>query len=128
MRQALESRLAAWASANGAPPIAYENVAFTKPDTGLWLECHLIPNTTNSRGTTAVHQTYMGLFQVNVWSRKGSGLGDAQSMAEALSSAFPVIPKIGSVSIDKPPHVGRPLLDDSGWVALPILMSYRYEA
>lgn len=129
VRQALETRLATWASAQSPSiPVAYENAIFEKPTDSTWLESILIPNTTNNRETTALHQTYIGLFQVNVWSRKGEGLHDAQVVAESISSLFPVMPKIGSVSIDKPPHVGRPILDDSGWVALPILMSYRYEA
>lgn len=127
VRQALESRLAAYAQANGIP-VAYENDDFTKPTSGIWLECFLIPNLTLNRETTASHTRLLGLFQVNVWGRKGEGSADTEAAADAVAALFPVVPKTGVISIEKPPHVGRALLDDSGWTARPVLMSYRYDA
>lgn len=127
VRRALETRLHAWASSQSLP-IAHENEAFTKPTAGVWLECFLIPNTTSNRETTAQHARYRGLFQVNVWGEKGEGLGILSNLADSLVGEFPVVPKVGGVSIEKPPHIGRPILDDSGWIALPVLMSYRFEA
>lgn len=127
VRRAFETRIAAWAATqNPIPLISFENDTFTKPDNDLFIECYIIPNKTINRETTAQRQTLMGLFQVNVWFRQGSGMGDAEASAESLVAAFPVIPKIAGLSIEETPTVGKPL-PDSGWQVLPVLMKYRYE-
>lgn len=132
VRTALETRLRTWAQAQTpVPSIAFENVAFTKPTlsttTPLWVECKLLPNQTFSRDTTALRETFIGLFQVNVWSPSNIGMGQAERMADSIKQAFPVVPKFGGVSIEQPPKVGSPL-QDSGWIVVPVLISYRYES
>lgn len=132
VRSALESRLKAWTEAQSpVPAIAFENRAFTKPPlsptTPLWVECKLLPNQTLSRETTALRETFIGFFQVNVWGPSNTGMGSTERMADSIKQAFPVIPKVGGVSIEKPPKVGSPL-QDSGWIVVPVLISYRYES
>lgn len=132
VRSTLESRLVAWAAAQSpATLIAFENKTFAKPAvtpaTPPWVECKLIPNQPFSRDTTATRETFIGFFQVNVWAPSNKGMGQAEAVAYSISQAFPVVPKVGGVSIEKPPKVGSPL-QDSGWIIVPILVSYRYES
>ena len=132
VRSALETRLQLWAQAQTpVPAIAFENRAYTKPAVSstapMWLECKLLPNQPFSRDTTALKETFIGLFQVNVWGPSNNGMGQTERMADAVKQAFSVIPKIGSVSIEKPPKIGAPL-QDSGWIVVPVLISYRYES
>jgi hypothetical protein len=54
-------------------------------------------------------------------------MGSTEQMANSIKQAFPVIPKLGGVSIEQPPKVGSPL-QDSGWIVVPVLISYRYES
>lgn len=131
IRRELESRLLAWAQTqNPVPQIAFQNQAFTPPAQTanvIWLECRLIPNLVSSRDVTATKETFKGLFQINVWSPSNAGMGRVESVAESIKASFPVVPKVGGVSIDSPPKIAAPI-DSNGWVATPIVISYRYES
>ncbi len=126
IRQFFEGRLHTWATAQSLP-VAYENVDFEKPVNSTWLQATLMPTTTFNTETTAAHSRHLGLFQVTVWSRKGNGSGECEQVAEAVAALFPVLPK-GTVSVEKPPHIGQAMSDDSGWIGKPVLITYRYEA
>lgn len=129
IRVAFETRLKAWADSRSPKlKIAYQNIAFTKPDDGSpFLECFLIPNTTQNREVSAKQKTFLGMFQVNVWVLKNKGMREAELIADSLRDLFPVVPKMGGLSVESPASVGRPVPDDSGWYILPILVNYRFE-
>lgn len=129
VRAALEEKIRAWAeSKTPEVPVAYQNRPFTKPDSGLWVECFLIPNTNVARNVRAVQYRMLGIFEVHVWIKKGArnGMIDAEAMAEEIKNLFPIVPK-GTVSIEQIPTIGRSISDSSGWVIVPILIPYRYE-
>lgn len=127
IRQALETRLKAWADVQTPkPPVAYQNVSFTKPTTGYWLESFLIPSSAHERETSASKKTYLGMFQVNVWTPRGIGMQIAERTADSIVASFPVVPKIGVVSVEST-KVDASISDESGWVAVPVLINYRYE-
>lgn len=129
IRAALESRLKEWAAAQSPKvPVSYQNVAFTKPsDFSPYLECFLLPNDTVDRELSATRQRYVGFFQINCWAQKGIGMRKAEQLAQDMVSLFPRILKLGALNIDATPSAGRALLDDSGWVIVPVLIKYRYE-
>ena len=128
LRAAFEQRLSSWASAQSPPiPIAYENVSFVKPTSGMYLECFLMPNVTMSRDVAASKERQLGMFQVNCWGPQGVGMGVLTTLAENVKSLFPVVPKIGLASIEQPPHVGSSLNDQDGWKIIPVTIKYRYE-
>lgn len=127
IRKDLEGKLKTFATTNSLP-VAWENTAFTKPTSGIWLEPKLIPVATLNRVITGVKHTYLGIFQVNVWCPKGLGFGAGDAIAYSLSVHFPVIPKSGFVSVEQTPTVGAPIPDDSGWQIIPVQIKYRYEA
>lgn len=129
IRAALESRLKTWADAQNPPiKISFQGVGFQKPAT-KFLECMLLPNMAMSRDLAASHERHLGFFQINCWAPVGSGMGQAESLAENVKSLFPVIPKTGTVSVESPPKIDNAILDSSGnWVIVPVIISYRYEA
>ena len=131
IRAALETRLANWAALQSPPlAVSYQNVAFNKPtdDETPFLECFLIPNVTMSRDVAQTHQRRYGLFQVNVWSPQGPGMGNGEALAESVASLFSPIPKTGPVFIEQTPSIDRAILDDSSWIIIPVLVKYRYES
>ena len=67
IRALYEARLKTWADAH-APvlKIAFENVTFAKPATGIYLRAFTLPNPTDSRFMEATDRVYMGVFQVSI--------------------------------------------------------------
>lgn len=129
VRAALESRLATWAAAQSPPlPIAFQNVAFTKPDSTPYLECFLIPNSPMNNAVSGTRVSLYGLFQVNVWTPGGTGMGAPEQLAGAIVKLFPIIPKFGDVSVEQTPSVNAQKPDASGWGITPVLIKYRYES
>lgn len=127
IRASLESKLKAWADAQVPPiPIAFQGVPFTKPSTGLFLEPYLIPNETFNKELSGKRKTYIGLFQVNCWAPSGTGMGQVEQLSQSIVDLFPIVPKIGAVSIEQTPAAGRPMPDD-GWVIVPVTIKYRME-
>lgn len=125
IRQALETPLNTWATANSIP-VAWQGQGFTKPSNGFFCEAILIPNNTLNREVSMQRTTLIGLFQVNVWMQKGKGTGALEAKAESVKALYPTLPK-GVVSIEQTPDIGRIILDDSGWLILPITVKWRYE-
>lgn len=131
IRVALETRLKRIASTvNPVPPIAYQNAAFEKPTSGVWLECFLIPSATLDRDVRAQGKTFIGMFQINVWYPVGLGMGLVESACDYLMAGFPSAakdPKYPKLSITGT-STGGALNDPSGWVAIPVLVNYRYDS
>lgn len=128
VRAYFESALTTWASSQSpAIPISYENVPFTKPSSGPYIECFLLPAATVARTTKGDKTREVGIFQVNVWVLEGQGSGPAQSIADSIAALFPLVPKSGAVSIEKPPSIERAIYDVSGWYVLPLVIHYRHE-
>lgn len=126
IRAELEGRLQAWATAQGVQ-VAWENVSFTKPTT-KFVEPIFIPAVTINSNVSGRRATYLGALQVNCWAPIGTGMGQVMTLAESLIAAFPLLPKTGAVSIESTPSAKKPILDESGWVVVPVLIKYRYEA
>ena len=131
VRVALETRLKRIASTlNPVPPIAYQNAAFEKPTSGVWLECFVIPSATVDRGVQAQSKTYLGMFQINVWIQRGIGMGAAESIVDKIIAGFPSAvkdQKYAKLTISGVSE-GASLDDTSGWVATPVLVTYRYDS
>lgn len=128
IRAELETRLKAWADAQVPKvPIAFEGVSFTKPTDGVFLEAYLIPNLTLDTAVDGTRQRHLGIFQVNCWARSGKGMRQVEALAQNIINLFPLLPKSGMVSIEKTPNAESHLLDPSGWIIVPVTVSYRFE-
>lgn len=128
VRAYFESALNTWAASQSpAIPISFENVPFTKPSSGNFLECFVLPATTVARTISGDKSREVGIFQVNIWIPSGEGSGAAQVLADSIAALFPLVPKSGAVSIEKPPSIERAIEDASGWYVVPLVIHYRHE-
>lgn len=128
IRAELEQRLREWATAQSIP-VAWQNVVFQKPaDFSPYVEPFLIPNVTLNKPVNGKRATYLGLFQINIWTQKGGGIVVSNTLAQSLIDAFPMLPKVGAVSIESTPYVKPSLPSGDGWEIEPVIVNYRYEA
>lgn len=128
VRNELTARLATVA-ATLTLPVSYENVPFTKPANLLpFLELFIVPALTLDVTVDGTRQREVGYMQVNVWSKQGVGTKQGEDIAAAIRTAFPVIPKTGTVSIENTPSIKQAILDSSGYRVIPIIISYRQES
>lgn len=123
-----ETKLNTWAAAQSpAIQIAYEGIAFTKPEDAPYLELYLLPAYTMNPELSGRKKREAGIFQVSVVVPDGQGMGEAREIADAIVALFPVVPK-ESVSIEQTPHVAKPFINSDGRRTLPISITYRLES
>lgn len=128
IRAELETRLKTWADAQTPKiPVSFEGVPFTKPASGTYLECFLIPAVTIDADVSATRQRRLGIFQVNCWIKSGTGMRQVETLAQNIIDLFPILPKTGAVSIESTPYADNSILDPSGWIAVPVSIQYRHE-
>ena len=126
LRKEIEDKVATWAgSKNPVIKIAYENVAFTKPDS-TFVELYIIPATTVNNTVDSKRVTLLGLIQFNIYSKSGEGAKKSEMLAQEIIDLFPVYPKTGTVSIEQTGSIERPLYD-AQWRVLPVRIRYRQE-
>jgi hypothetical protein len=126
IRLEVEAKVKAWAAAQSpAIPIAYENVAFTKPDT-TFIELYIIPATTVNQTVSAARKTLTGLIQFNIYTKEGVGTKKSEEIAQALIDLFPVVPKAGTVSIEQTGSIMNTLYQ-AQWLVTPVRFRYRQE-
>lgn len=83
-----------------ALPIAWPNVNFEPPASGLWIEAAVLPNETGEIGWGAdARREYLGLIQIAIYFRPGTGIVTATEEAEAIADHFPKGLVIGPVEI-----------------------------
>lgn len=129
VRAMFETRLKTWASTQVPKlPIAFEGVSFTKPTTGAYIEPILIPNVTTHNELSGQRKTHLGIFEVRCWYPSGKGMGGVEALANNIVNLFPILPKVGSVSVENTPYAEHPQFDDAGWIIVPVLIFYRYES
>lgn len=85
-RQALETALQTWATANGHT-VAWQNVT-TSPEPAAYLRAYLLPNDTESADIGRANRRYSGTFQISICRPLGEGAGPGQAIATALAALF----------------------------------------
>lgn len=109
-------------------PVAYENTPFTPPiNNGPFIEAILMPSTTVDVTVDGLRQRELGYLQLNVWSKQGVGTKQSEDICNAIKNAFPLIPKIGDVSIEATPSIRQAIIDNSGYRIVPVIINYRLE-
>lgn len=127
IRSEIESRLGTWASAQTPKiPVALENVDFTKPITGGYVEVVMLDSAVKNRGVAATGQRITGMFQINVFMPLGSGMGAIDALADTIVDLYPVLPKIGTVSIEQPLSGSSAFIVED-FMCLPLTGRYRVE-
>jgi hypothetical protein len=127
IRSEIESRLAAYAAAQTPKiPVAYENVGFTKPTTGCYLEIFMLNSTATSRDVGASGVRYKGMFQINCYAPLGAGMSTVDALADAVIQVYPVLPKVGTVSVEAPLNASAGIPVD-GFMCVPVTGRFRVE-
>ena len=85
---ALAARLGTWADAEGVP-VAWENVQFDPPASGIYLAAYDMPATPRTVDLSQNCRTYSGVYQVNIVTPAGTGRTDANSLARQVAELFP---------------------------------------
>ena len=124
LRKEIEDKVAAWAATKSIP-IAYENVTFVKPST-TFIELYIIPATTVNHTVAAKRATLYGIVQFNIYCKSGEGTKKSEDIAQELIDLFPVVPKVGTVSIEQTGKIMNSFYD-SQWRVLPVSFRYRQE-
>lgn len=129
IRQELETKLATFAAAQSpAIPVAYENVSFTRPDSGLWLECYLMSGPTVVATLDASTNRERGIWCVNCWGKLNTGAGKIEALVAQIIKLYPVLPKVGTVSIEQPGTNSRMNVTSDGWACIQVSFPYRVES
>ncbi len=127
IRSEIESKLAGFANTQIPPiPVALENRKFTKPTTGYYFEVVLLDSLPMNANLGALSTRLWGKFQINLYGPLGGGTGEIETLAHQVVNLYPVIPKIGIVSIEKPLNAGQGIVVDN-FYCVPITGSYRVE-
>jgi hypothetical protein len=110
------------AQSSPAIPVAYPDVHFTPPDTGVWLEARFFPNETDNYGLAndggSVHK---GFLQVGICYRSGAGLANTLTMLASVLDEFAKGTILGPARIDRKPWASAVLqMDDKNVVPVTI--------
>ena len=128
IRSLYEQRLATWAAARSLQ-VAWQNVAFTPPASGIYLRSFLLPADTDSLDLEGAHRLYTGVLQVSIVTPNGQGSGAAEQLSVDLGAEFPNNLRLTSgsfaVQIVSPCSQGPAIQGDTHFM-LPV--SFRYRA
>ncbi len=128
VRTEIETRLATWAAAQSPiMPVSYESVAFIKPTASAWLQIFFLDAINVNPDVAAERERETGVFQINICVPQNKGTKERDALVTALKSLFPVLPKTGTVSIERPPAVSNGLNRTDGFYVTPLSFSYRQE-
>ena len=128
VRNAFESRLAAWA-ASKALPVVWQNVGAGNM-TGDHLRAYLLPAQTLSMDLAGEHRGYRGVFQVSIFTRPNIGANRAESLARELDDLFPVALRMLSAGLTvqvMTPMASRPAIQETDWYSVPVDCRYGAE-
>ena len=125
-RSEIESKLAAYATSKSIP-VSYENVSFNQPCVGPFLEIYLFSTVRHNSDLAATHVRQKGLFQINCYGPVGDGMALVEALVEDIINIYPVLPKVGTVSIEAPLHASSGYIVD-GFMCIPVTGRFRVES
>lgn len=127
IRSEIEARLLAWAAAQSPQiPVALENVAFTKPSVA-YVQIFFLDPFTIHPDVACERERETGVFQVDVCVPQGTGTAAGEMLAKSVQALYPVLPKRGTVSIERPPQKSAFRNRTDGFSVCHVSVSYRQE-
>jgi hypothetical protein len=126
IRSLYEQRLAAWAAARSLQ-VAWQNVSFTPPSSGLYLRAFLLPATTDVLDLAGEYPIYRGVFQISIVAPSGQGSGAAEQLVEDVSAEFPadLLLTSGALSVMIVSSCSQgPAIQDSTSYMVPVSFTY----
>lgn len=130
IRKIFETRLAAWAAASEPPlPILWENVRVAVAPAGEHLRVYVLPATTLSPYLAGEARTFIGVFQVSIFTLAGTGPKRGEEIAAALDALFPcseIFKDAGGLAVQvMTPVSASPAMQDEGFSM--VAASFRYQ-
>jgi hypothetical protein len=110
-------------------PLSWPGFNFSKPASGAYLEGRHFPNTTIRRGmqSNGYHE-HLGMLQVNVWHKAGTGEQTVRALAADVVAHFPCDLKLVdgdvTVRIMKRPEARELMTQDTG-IMIPVMIDYQ---
>ncbi len=127
VRSEIENKLVIFAAEQQPPiPIAFEGVDFTKPIDGKYLELFMLANVSINKNVSASGKRTTGMFQINCYTPVGFGMAEVEALRDAVIELYPVVPKIGIVSIEAPLNSAMGFEVDTS-ICIPVTGKYRVE-
>lgn len=131
IRKIFETRLAAWAAALAPPlPVLWENVRVAAEPVGPHLRAYVLPATTLSPYLAGEARTFIGIFQVSIFTPAGTGPKRGEDIAAALDALFPcadVFTDADGLAVQvMTPVSTSPAQQDDGFSM--VAASFRYES
>lgn len=126
-RQAIEIKLAAWASARPIRVANFEQAFEPGPDE-TYLRAFLIPASTTCRYLGSEAYEYTGVYQVSIVCPAGQPLATAESLIDELSSLFRVdsaLSRNGFEGMATEPVDQGPTIPESATYTVPASFTYR---
>lgn len=128
IRRLLETRLSVWAKGK-ALPVAYQNVKFTPPTSGIYLRAFTMPAVTDSTDLPGKNRQYIGLFQVSIVIPADGGTGLGEQLVGELAGLFPLFDTLTQggfkVKVMTPVDQGPEIQGDTDYT---VPTSFRYRA
>ena len=130
VRKILETRLATWAAACVPPlPVLWENVRVAAEPAGEHLRAYVLPATTLSPYLAGEARTFIGIFQVSIFTLAGAGPKHGEEIAAALDALFPCndsFTDVGGLSVQvMTPVSASPAMQDDDFSM--VAASFRYQ-
>ncbi|WP_312537706.1 DUF4128 domain-containing protein [Stutzerimonas nitrititolerans] len=126
IRSLLQGRLNAFAAARTLP-VAWENVGLD-PKPSKYLRFNLLKAPTVSADLAGAHREYSGVCQISVFTPKGKGPTDAETLAADLAELFPLNDRLTSggfvMQITSPCSEGPAITGDLHFM-VPVSFTYR---
>lgn len=108
---------------NTALPVYFDNVDSSAP-TVTHLRPFVLPANTDTIGVNSLGKE-MGIFQINVYVKKGSGQLVGVLEAETLLTLFPRNLELTGVRLDEYGSIGPSFFNDS-WQVTPVSFTYQH--
>ena len=113
------------ANATPALTVGYDDVNFTPPESGHWLEVRFFPNETDTYSIDDSGLTLLrGFVQVCACNRPSLGIAAGLELAEAIVNTFPRGSEIGGSTVEKKAYQSS-VLQEPAKVSHPVTIEYR---
>lgn len=104
--------------------IAWPNVPFDPPNTGVWLEVSHFPNRGLDESLSDTDVIRQGIFQVSAMGYQNTGLFDVENAAAQVAAVFPKLTPIGNTKVSRQPYTVSAIAVSNGRIELPLTIEY----
>lgn len=125
IRSALTARLQ---SLSGLPSVAWENVSFTPTAGSMYLKPSFLPGEPiQAELGTNGQNMHTGLYQISVFAPAGAGVASVNTMVNTICDHFKRMTDLtyGGVTVRLIKAFPSPMMQETGWIQIPITVMWR---